>query len=282
MPFFFPEHAQRPFYRTLYDRLTAVERGMVLREFIGVTYRRRFQFFKQHHFHHPLSAFKHNLQLAAKRQDRRFCIRRRIWRKTQQRQAYLELIFRHYVLGFVAQLLRKHHGRELRSENGCYPDAPLMLAALEWFAEHEAAVTSLIHHEIEQVVAENSRHLYLYCLRAFWLTRQLCDRAQLAAAVGRSQRYYAGGQVPLGRNSNSAILAIALHLNTPLVVMLKISPFVTLSIFIISFSKISVGVSVVTLIIMFDYAVIYRCHGLVDFLNIIWCGSIIRAAILCR
>lgn len=198
MAFYFPEYAQRPFYRTLYGRLTAVERGMVLREFIGVTYRRRFQFFKQHHFHHPLSAFKHNLQLAAKRQGRRFCISRRIWRKVQQRPAYLELIFRHYVLGFVVQLLRKHHGCELNPEMGCYPDAPLILAALEWFAEHEEVVTALIQHEIEQVVAENSRHLYLYCLRAFWVTHQLCDRAQLAAAVGRSQRYCAGGQVPLG------------------------------------------------------------------------------------
>nr|WP_320048734.1 hypothetical protein [uncultured Desulfuromonas sp.] len=47
MAFFFPDEAQRPHYRQLYGRLSAVERGMVLREFVGVTYRRRFHFFAE-------------------------------------------------------------------------------------------------------------------------------------------------------------------------------------------------------------------------------------------
>ncbi|MCD6526515.1 MAG: hypothetical protein J7K75_05965 [Desulfuromonas sp.] len=198
MAYFFPKNAQRPFYRTLYDSLSAVERGMILREFIGVTYRRRFQFFKKYHFHHPHSAFKHNLQLAAKRQDKRFCISRRMWRKKQQLPTYLELIFRHYVLGFVVQRLRKRHGRELKPEPGCYPDGPLVLAALEWFAEHEAELSVLIGDEIDQVLAGGDRHLYLYCLRAFEITRQLYDEAQVQVAVLRSQSYSTGGQVPLG------------------------------------------------------------------------------------
>ncbi|MCK4622884.1 MAG: hypothetical protein KAT62_11795 [Desulfuromonadales bacterium] len=198
MSFFFSEHAQHPFYGTFYGRLSAVERGMVLREFIGVTYRRRFQFFKRHRFHHPQSAFKNNLYLAAQRQDRRFCIRRRIWRKKQLLPAYLELIFRHYVLGFVVQMIRKRHARVLPTEPGCYPDAPLILAALEWFAEHEPELEALIKQQIAQVLAEDSRHLYLYCLRAFHITRQLCDALPLQAAVTRSLRYRIGGQVPLG------------------------------------------------------------------------------------
>lgn len=198
MAFFVPECAQQPFYRTFYASLSAVERGIMLREFVGVTYRRRYQFFKRNKYSHPQAAFKHNLYQSAQRQCRRFCIKRRIWRKKELLPAYLELIFRHYVLGFVVQMLRKRHGDELSAEAGCYPDAPLVLAALEWFSEHEAEIGSLIGEHIQQVMVEDSRHLYLYCLRAFHVVRQLSEEPRLQAAVARSLRYRVGGHVALG------------------------------------------------------------------------------------
>ena len=198
MPFFFPKHAQNSAYQQRYEQLSAVERGMVLREFIGVTYRRRFQFFRRHHFHKPYRAFKNNLQLAAQKQDKKFYISRRIWRKKPQVAAYLKLIFRHYILGFTVQLLRKQHLVQLQPEPGCYPDAPLILAALEWFTAHEDAINPLIDAEVEQVMAEDSRHLYLYCLRAFLLTRTLVQADTLAEAVQRSFSFRVGGSVPLG------------------------------------------------------------------------------------
>lgn len=198
MAYYFPDYAQNTPYRSLYDQLSAVERGMVLREFVGVTYRRRFQFFKRYHFHEPQRAFKGNLQLAAKRQDKSFCIRKHIWRKKPQRPAYLELIFRHYLLGFVVQLIRKHHRHHLLVEQGCYPDAPYVLAALEWFIANQSRIKPLIAEQVAAVENESCRHLYLYCLRAFMIARQLCDEDSLSQAVARSCQSRIGGQVPLG------------------------------------------------------------------------------------
>lgn len=198
MAYYFPSYAQGSLYRAVYEQLSAVERGMVLREFVGVTYRRRFQFFKRHHFHAPQRAFKSNLQLAAQRQDKRFCIRSHVWRKKQQRPAYLELIFRHYLLGFVVQLIRKQHRHHVLSEPGCYPDAPYVLAALEWFIANKSSIEPLIAEQVAAVEAEDCRHLYLYCLRAFIVARGLCDSDSLSLAVAHSCESRVGGQVPLG------------------------------------------------------------------------------------
>lgn len=198
MAYYFPTYAHNTEYSVLYEQLSTVERGMVLREFVGVTYRRRFQFFKRHHFHAPQRAFKSNLQLAAQRQDKRFRIRNHIWRKQVSRPAYLELIFRHYLLGFVVQLIRKRSGQDLHPESGCYPDAPYVLAALEWFQDNRLAVDSMIVQQVEEVSCESCRHLYLYCLRAFFIARKLCDSDSLSRAVAKSCRSRVGGNVPLG------------------------------------------------------------------------------------
>jgi hypothetical protein len=198
MAFFFPDEALRPYYRQLYGRLSAVERGMVLREFIGVTYRRRFHFFRRNRYAHPQQAFKHNLNEAARRQHRRFCLSRRIWRKKQMVRAYLPLIFRHYMLGFLVQRLRKQFGDLLAAEPGCYPDAPLVLAALEWLVAHESLVDALVAEQVDQVVEEGSRHLYLYCLRAYVLVRSWVKDEELTAAVDKTLACRRGGNVALG------------------------------------------------------------------------------------
>lgn len=198
MAFYFPDYAQNTIYSPLYAQLSAVERGMVLREFIGVTYRRRFQFFRRHHFHQPYRAFKNNLHLAAQRQDKKFQLSPRVWRKKKQLPASLELIFRHYILGFVAQMLAKQHHGELKEEEGCYPKAPLMLAALEWFVAHEQEVTVVIEQQVQQVMEEDCRSVYLYCLRAFLAARKLADAPALQHAARKSVASRVGGEVPLG------------------------------------------------------------------------------------
>nr|WP_320115224.1 hypothetical protein [uncultured Desulfuromonas sp.] len=198
MAFFFPNEALRPYYRQLYGRLSAVERGMVLREFIGVTYRRRFHFFRRNRYAHPQQAFKHNLKEAARRQHRRFCIARRIWRKEALTRAYLPLIFRHYILGFLVQRLRKQFGDRLAAEEGCYPDAPLVLAALEWLVAHETLINALVAEQVDQVLEEDSRHLYLYCLRAYVLMRAWVKDEELREAADTSLSCHSGGSVALG------------------------------------------------------------------------------------
>ena len=198
MAFYFPDYAQNTIYHSHYVQLSAVERGMVLREFIGVTYRRRFQFFHRHHFHKPYRSFKNNLQLAARRQDKKFQLSNRVWRKKKQLPAYLEAIFRHYVLGFVTQILAKQHHAQLQDEDGCYPDAPLILAALEWFIAHESEVAGAIEQKVQLVMTEDCRALYLYCLRAYLMTHELVDSAALQQAVDNSVASRVGGSVPLG------------------------------------------------------------------------------------
>ncbi|OQY18402.1 MAG: hypothetical protein B6I36_07070 [Desulfobacteraceae bacterium 4572_35.1] len=198
MAYYFPDYAQKTWYSQEYAQLSAVERGMLLREFIGVTYRRRFQFFKRNDFHQPYRAFKNNLKLAACRQDKKFQLSKHIWRKKEQLPAYLELIFRHYVLGFVVQLLRKQQLPQLQQEEGCYPDAPLVLAALEWFVAHEDEIAAQVEQQINCVLHEGCRSLYLYCLRAFLLTRSMVNAESLLLAAQRSSSSRIGGEVPLG------------------------------------------------------------------------------------
>ncbi len=195
---FFSRYAELPFYRDCYASLTAVERIMVVREFVGVTYRRRYQFFRQYRHARRRSSFRGNIRSALQRQERYFAIPRRTWARRELLPAYLELIFRHYVLGFLVQLLRKRHGKLLPAEPGCYPDAPLILAALEWLDEHRVPLDVMIAEQIEQVLAEGSRHLSLYCLRAYHITSCLVDDDQLYACARRSNAWRCGCGPPLG------------------------------------------------------------------------------------
>ncbi|MBN2644410.1 MAG: hypothetical protein JXR59_02930 [Desulfuromonadaceae bacterium] len=199
MAFFFPNHARSSDYARLYACLTPVERILVLREFIGVTYRRRFQFFQRYDYHAWYQApFRHNLQIAVQRQEKRFRIAMRCWRKPV-RTAYLQLIFRHYALGFVLQLLRKRHrdGMPL-ADAGCYPDAVDMLHALQWFLDHEPALQQAIDEAVDTVEREGTRSLYLYCLRAFVLVRDLLQAQGEDGAWQRLVPAFTGGRIPLG------------------------------------------------------------------------------------
>ena len=70
---------------------------MLLREFVGVTYLRRFLFFKNQSIHSRApAAFRQNLEIAANRQYRRLMISRRVWRHREILHPHLGLIFRHF------------------------------------------------------------------------------------------------------------------------------------------------------------------------------------------
>nr|WP_320048733.1 hypothetical protein [uncultured Desulfuromonas sp.] len=108
------------------------------------------------------------------------------------------MIFRHYILGFLVQRLRKQYGDQLPAEQGCYPDAPLVLAALEWLVAHESLVDALVAEQVEQVLEEGSRHLYLYCLRAYVLVRAWARDDELVQAVEQTLACRCGGSIALG------------------------------------------------------------------------------------
>lgn len=201
MAFFFPAHMSSSRYASMYAELSAVERIMLLREFIGVTYRNRFLFFQRHDYHAYYAApFQHNLQVAAKREYRRMHIPRHVWRKREIVPQYLRLIYRHYVLGFAVQLLRKYHAHDLPPpQPRCYPDAVHVLDALQWFLAHEAEINQRIEICMNEVLTDGTRSLYIYSLQSFILTRQIISGSG-PSSVGRQALRDActGGRVPLG------------------------------------------------------------------------------------
>ncbi|MFO7831168.1 MAG: hypothetical protein R6V18_04185 [Desulfuromonadaceae bacterium] len=201
MAFFFPADMSSTRYASMYADLSAVERIILLREFIGVTYRNRFRFFQRHDYHAYYAApFRRNIQIAAKREYKRLQISRRVWRKREIVPQYLRLIYRHYVLGFAVQLLRKYHDHDLPPpQPGCYPDAVYVLDALQWFLAHETEINQRIEVCINEVLADGTRSLYIYCLQSFILTRQIIAQHGPNCAGRKVLRdACTGGRVPLG------------------------------------------------------------------------------------
>ncbi|MFW6387271.1 MAG: hypothetical protein ACOC0G_01190 [Thermodesulfobacteriota bacterium] len=201
MAFFFPEHLKSTRYASMYAELSAVERIILMREFIGVTYRNRYLFFQRHDYHaRYVAPFCHNLQVAARLQYKRMHVPRRVWRKHTVVPQYLRLIYRHYVLGFALQLLRKHHSRDLLPPRpGCYPDAVYVLDALNWFLTHEEELEREIEAGIDAVMADDIRSLYVYCLQCYALTRNIMECSG-PHRPGREMIRNAciGGNIPLG------------------------------------------------------------------------------------
>ncbi len=201
MAFFFPEHARTSKYAQMYAELSAVERIILLREFIGVTYRNRFRFFKRHNYYAYYAApFRHNIQVAAKRKEQRLRIARHIWNKKEILPDYLRLIYRHYVLGFAVQLLRKYHREGLPPpEPGCYPKAVYVLDALQWFLAHETEIDQRIEVCVQEMMAEGCRSLYFYCLQSLVLTLQVLEQSGPCIPGRRLiKESCIGGRVPLG------------------------------------------------------------------------------------
>jgi len=201
MAFFFPEHFRNTPYASMYAGLSAVERIILLREFIGVTYRNRLRFFQRHDYHaYYASPFRHNIQVAAAHQYTRMHLPRHVWHKQAVVPQYLRLIYRHYVLGFALQLLRKYHHKDLPPpEPGCYPDAVYVLDALEWLHTHAAEINRSIEACMEQVEADGTRSLYIYCLQSYILTRRIMRNH--GPALGRRhaiRQGCVGGRMPLG------------------------------------------------------------------------------------
>jgi len=170
---------------------------MVLREFIGVSYLGRFRFFA------PLarfpSSFRRNLLIAAARQDRRFRINNRMWAKPELTRAYLRLVFRHYLLGFVAQLTRKSCRRELPVNcPTCYADAPVILAALIWYNRRWSALKAEIDSLIDHCFARRQQHLYSDCLLAYRTAAALFCKEEMQDIIDQVKACRVGGTTPLG------------------------------------------------------------------------------------
>jgi hypothetical protein len=204
MALYFPEDLRRTPYAQVYQRLTPVERLMLLREFVGVTYRRRFVYFlnQASASRRKNPGFRSNLSLAASRQYQNLVIGRRAWRREARLKAsYLRLIFRHYLFGYLVQGLRPRlAGSRLPApEPGCYYDFYPNLAAILWFNRHRALCDDLLEELVVRVIEEDERRLYVYALLA---ASQLCRLPSFAEMlesveelVNRASR---PGRTPLG------------------------------------------------------------------------------------
>ncbi len=184
MAFFFPEQLRSTRYEEVYQRLTAVERLMLLREFVGVTYRRRFLFFKNQNIPSRAPAvFRLNLELAATRQYRRLMISRRVWRQREILQPHLSLIFRHFFFGYLVQGARRSLDLKLLPPHSqdCYYDFFSNLAAMAWFNRHRSQYDPLIDSLIEQVIAEKQRSLYVYALLTASLIKEVLPFAEVGS-----------------------------------------------------------------------------------------------------
>ncbi|MCD6533717.1 MAG: hypothetical protein J7L25_06540 [Deltaproteobacteria bacterium] len=202
MSFYFPEQLRSTRYERVYQRLTAVERLMLLREFVGVTYRRRFLFFKNQSIHSRApGVFRHNLDIAAARQYRRLMISRRVWRHREILSPYLKLIFRHFFYGYLVQGARRVLALERLPSHSpdCYYDFFPNLAAMTWFNRQRPHYYSLIDSLIEQVVADNQRSLYVYALLTASLIKKVLPFAEMGPMAQELFAHHSRpGRTPIG------------------------------------------------------------------------------------
>ena len=202
MAFYFPEQLRSTRYEGVYQRLTAVERLMLLREFIGVTYRRRFLFFKNQNIHSRApAAFRHNLEIATDRQYRRLMISRRVWRHREILYPYLSLIFRHFLFGYLVQGGRRALDPERLPPHSpdCYYDFFSNLAAMIWFNRCRSQYDALLDSLIEQVVADNQRSLFVYALLTASLIKDISPFAEMGSIAQELFAIHSRpGKTPIG------------------------------------------------------------------------------------
>ncbi|MCK5682085.1 hypothetical protein KAI46_14875 [bacterium] len=204
MALYFPKQLHSTRYEALYQRLTAHERMLLLREFVGLTYRRRFLFFKKQHSVaqiSPVAAFRRNIEIFAAQQFRHLVISRRVWARRDILRPYLRLIFKHYLFGFHVQGIRRSLERLSLPEQpqSCYYDFFPNLAAMICFNRHASEYESIIESLIDEVILDDQRSLYVYallCVSVINKFQSFNDMAELAAA--QFAKFSQPGKTPAG------------------------------------------------------------------------------------
>lgn len=176
---------------------------MLLREFVGVTYRRRFVFFKNQSIPPPSPAvFRRNLAVAAARQFRRMTISQRIWRRDDIRRPYLSLVLRHFFFGYLVQTLRTPSFLALLPpvSNACYYDFPPNLAAIITYNHNHREIRNSLLELITRLEERNERRLYVHALLTLEVFLRICgsmaiDRPALAGLISD---HSLPGKTPLG------------------------------------------------------------------------------------
>lgn len=196
MALYFPAQYNSTPYRSLYDSLTPVEKIRFHREFIGVTYRRRFFHLKSTH---SRQSFKDNLAIAGKNLHDKMVISWFTWRHQKLLPAYLSLIFRHYLFGFLVQFTQASRWMDVpRSSPSCYWATPINLVVLRWMNRHRDDCRRALEPLIARVLKEDNRHLFIYCLLALKAARELFKPEQIAAEAAELRLQLMPGKTPIG------------------------------------------------------------------------------------
>jgi len=193
--FFPPEYRDTPDH-ALYRSLSPGQRVMIQREFVGVSYLRRFVMLKRRG---QRGHFRAEQPAAGRFLHRKQVVSRLVWRRTGLVRNYLELVFRHYLFGFLVQMAGRKHELDLPAAGpGCYWETPVNLVVLRWLNRRRPVWTKALATCLERVLEENIRHHFIYCLRLGVLAAGLYCRAEMAAEAEALRALSLPGKVPLG------------------------------------------------------------------------------------
>jgi hypothetical protein len=196
MPLYFPRRFAGTEYHRRYQALSSVDRVRLLREYIGVTYERRYVFLQKNK---KKQRFQYNISNAAKILERQQRIGRLVWRHREQRFPYLNLVFRHYLFGYLVQLVRRQRFPRLPvCCPECYPATPVHLSVLRWMNRHRDRWEPLVWAAVERAIDDGVRDMYLYCLAAVEIGRQVYDEKSMAMVIDAVADLPTGGHTPLG------------------------------------------------------------------------------------
>ena len=214
MALFFPKEYNTTAYRALYDSLSPVERLMIQREFVGVSYLRRFYLLKNS----PSgSSFRGEQPAAGRFLHKKLTINRLVWRHQEIVITHLKLIFRHYLFGFLVQFASRKHELPLPPPSpSCYWETPANLIVMGWMNHHRQIWEKSLAPAIDQVISGSIRHHFIYCLLSFVIAKKLYNRNEMAGEVDTLRALALPGTTPLGVEMEFSNLGrLAINKNNP-------------------------------------------------------------------
>lgn len=232
MALFFPKEYKTTRYHTLYQNLSPVSRQMIQREFVGVSYLRRFYLLKEQQ---SAAKFKNEQINAGAFIHRKLTINRLTWLNKENVRNHLKIIFRHYLFGCLVQFVKRKNEIELPEPSpACYWETPANLVVLRWLNRYPEFWQSELVQFTEQVISAYVRHHFIYILLSFTLAQKIYNRTAMQVEADQIKDSARPGKIPIGVEmefSNLGRKAVAkdnpksLILNDPFLNMEQYSSF---------------------------------------------------------
>ena len=196
MALFFPKKYNSTRYRVLYQSLSPVSRQMIQREFIGVSYLRRFHLLKEQQ---SVAKFKNEQTKAGDFVHRKLTISRLTWLNKDNVRNHLKIIFRHYLFGCLVQFVKRKNEIELPATSpACYWETPANLIVLRWMNRNSGLWENEIAQFTEQVISESVRHHFIYLLLSFTLAKKIYQRSAMQTEANAVRNSTMAGEIPIG------------------------------------------------------------------------------------